>query len=204
MACDSGVSLVNLGPSGARSCLALLTCSLPSTGRDLSQGTLSDFAEKPQVLRLRLAPRTRQTPLRMTTLVGISTEPSCLIYAFSAWAKDLRPALIAGLIRGVSGFGLFMRQLGFVDMLSAFHGTRFVTRDIVRLRRETAGPSTTFGAKNAPNSAQDDNSCWDFNRARQVLKPCDFAETNVRAEARTLPAEARTLQTDPLPGLSRC
>ena len=36
---------------------------------------------------------------------------SCLIYAFSASAKDLRPALIAGLIRGVSGFGLFMRQL---------------------------------------------------------------------------------------------
>ena len=93
------------------SCLALLTCSLPSTGRELSQGILSDFAEKPQVLRLRLAPRTRQTPLRMTTLVGISTEPSCLIYAFSASAKDLRPALIAGLIRGVSGFGLFMRQL---------------------------------------------------------------------------------------------
>ena len=58
-----------------RSCLALLTCSLPSTGRDLSQGILSDFAEKPQVLRLRLAPRTRQNPLRMTTLVGISTEP---------------------------------------------------------------------------------------------------------------------------------
>ena len=77
-----------------RSCLALLTCSLPSTGRDLSHGILSDFAEKPQVLRLRLAPRTRQTPLRMTTLVGISTEPSCLIYAFSASAKDLRPALM--------------------------------------------------------------------------------------------------------------
>ena len=111
MACDSGVSLVNLGPSGARSCLALLTCSLPSTGRDLSQGILSDFAEKPQVLRLRLAPRTRQTPLRMTTLVGISTEPSCLMYAFSASARDLRPALIAGLIPGVSGFGLFMRRL---------------------------------------------------------------------------------------------
>ena len=106
----------------ARSCLALLTCSLPSTGRELSQGILSDFAEKPQVLRLRLAPRTRQTPLRMTTLVGISTEPSCLIYAFSASAKDLRPALIAGLIRGVSGFGLFMRQLGLVDMLSACKG----------------------------------------------------------------------------------
>jgi len=149
-----------------RSCLALLPCSLPSTGRELSQGILSDFAEKPQVLRLRLAPRTRQTPLRMTTLVGISTEPSCLIYAFSVSAKDLRPALIAGLIRGVSGFGLFMRQVGFVDMFSAFHGTRFVTRDIVRLRRETAGPSTSFGAKNAPNSAQDDNSCWDFNSLR--------------------------------------
>src|SRR5271154_6181552 len=53
-----------------RSCLALLTCSLPSTGRDLSQAILSDFAEKPQVLRLRLAPRTRQTPLRMTVLLG--------------------------------------------------------------------------------------------------------------------------------------
>jgi hypothetical protein len=58
-----------------------------------------------------------------------------------------------------------MNAFGFVDMLSAFHGRRFVTRDIVGLRRETAGPSTTFGAKNAPNSAQDDNSCWDFNRA---------------------------------------
>jgi len=149
-----------------RSCLALLTCSLPSTGGDLSQGILSDFAEKPQVLRLRLAPRTRQTPLRMTTLVGISTEPSCLIYAFSASAKDLRPASIAGLVRGVTGFGLFMRQVGFVDMFSACKAATFVTRDIVCFRSETAGPSTTFGAKNAPNSAQDDNSCWDFSRAK--------------------------------------
>jgi hypothetical protein len=53
--------------------------------------------EQPQVLRLRLAQRTRQTPLRMTALVGISTdlvgistglvgmstEPSYLIYAFA-------------------------------------------------------------------------------------------------------------------------
>ena len=34
------------------------------------------FAQKPQVLRLCLTPKTRQTPLRMTALAGISTEPS--------------------------------------------------------------------------------------------------------------------------------
>ena len=47
---------------------------------------------------------------------------SCLIYAFSASAKDLRPALIAGLIRGVSGLGLFMRQLRRRDKSIAANG----------------------------------------------------------------------------------
>jgi hypothetical protein len=32
--------------------------------------------------------------------------------------------------------------------------------------RATAGPSTAFVAKNAPNSAQDDGFCGDVNRAR--------------------------------------
>src|SRR5882762_9553700 len=36
---------------------------------------------------------------------------SCLIYAFVASAGHMRPALIAGLIQGVSGIRLFMRQL---------------------------------------------------------------------------------------------
>ena len=165
IACDSGVSLVNLGPSRARSCLALLTCSPPSTGRDLSQGILSDFAEKPQVLRLRLAPRTRQTPLRMTTLVGISTEPSCLIYALSASAKDLRPALIAGLIRGVSGFGLFMRQL-----------LEFVTKTIHQIPDFSATQTTARFNKSVEGreeSALVPN--WSFQAAKTVTETAFFS-----------------------------
>jgi len=54
---------------------------------------------------------------------------------------------------------------GSVDMLSACKEATFVTRDIVCLGSETAGPSTMFDPKNAPNSAQDDGSCRDFNRA---------------------------------------
>jgi len=44
----------------------------------------------------------------------------------------------------------------------------------VLIRRKTAGPSTAFGAKSAPNFAQDDPSLRDVNRAN--ADHADFLE----------------------------
>jgi hypothetical protein len=76
----------------------------------------------------------------------------------------------------VAPMGLIDR--GPVDMLSACKEATFVACDMVCLRSETAGPSTMFDPKNAPNSAQDDGSCRDFNRA--------IDSRNVSAEKRRL------------------
>jgi hypothetical protein len=100
----------------------------------------------------------------MTTLVGISTEPSCLIYAFSASAKDLRPALIAGLIRGVSGFGLFMRQL-----------LEFVTKTIHQIPDFSATQTTARFNKSVEGreeSALVPN--WSFQAAKTVTETAFF------------------------------
>jgi hypothetical protein len=51
-----------------------------------------------------------------------------------------------------------MRWLGSVDMLPVQVETRDGGGDILLIESGTAGPSTSFGAKDAPNSAQDDYS----------------------------------------------
>jgi hypothetical protein len=51
-----------------------------------------------------------------------------------------------------------MRWLGFVDMLPVQVETRDGRGDILLIEWGTAGPSTAFGAKDAPNSAQNDGS----------------------------------------------
>src|SRR5271169_3995088 len=113
-----------------------------------------------QVLRLRLAQKTRQTPLRMTVhlwygLPRQDTSVLSLKFAEKGRRATAGPSTAFGQKNGQTPLRMTVHLwYGLPRQDTSVLSLKFAEKG----RRANAGPSTAFGAENAPNSAQDDSS----------------------------------------------